>query len=197
MSIIWKKITEVLKQKTDSVFGKFRKKRKSGESRPSDGVYLCCIMAWEICEFTRRIHQISRKSYRLTIVDDGSEASYVALLKAGHDINRLTLVTERGKHFEDLMDDIYEENGLVVEVAETGQKVPGITVEFGERFRISLEDGTLYDKILFSLDGREWEAGALQEFLFGESSYELFLFGEWELPEAYRGRIFVEKLANS
>lgn len=167
------------------------------KSASSDGLYLCCIMAWEICEFARRIHRISRKRYRLTIVDDGGEAAVITLLKAGHDINRMTLVTDREEHFADIVDDIYEENGLVVEWTDKMRKYDGITVEFGGNFRIYMEDGTVYDKILFSLDGQEWEAGALQALLFGESSDELFLFGAGELPEVYNGRVFVEKLANS
>lgn len=197
MDIRWKKIIGILKQKIERLSGCLRGEKIPEEEAPSDGLYLCCIMAWEICEFARRLHQIPRKKYRLTIVDDGGEAAFVTLLKAGHDINRLTLVTDREEHFADIAEDIYEENGLVVEVTENEAGHGGITVEFKGAFRICMEDGTIYDKILFNLDGREWEAGALQKYLFGESSDELFLFGTGEVPEAYVGRVFVEKLANS
>lgn len=188
---------EILKQKIERFSHRMRDTTGREECKPSDGVYLCCVMSREICEFARRIHSVPRRKYRLTIMDDGGEAAAVTLLKSGHDINRMTLVTDREEHFESVIDELYEEEGLVVEIADRDRETEGMTVEFNGTFCVRMDDNTRYDKIFFSLDGKEWEAGELQELLFGESSDELFLFGEGELPDGYAGRIFVEKLANS
>lgn len=191
----WKQIIKILKEN----ILRFAGKESDGTVRDEkpDGQYLCCIMAWEICEFARRLHAIPKKSHRLIIVDDGSEAAFLALEKAGHDINHMTLVTDREEHFERILSEIYEEDGLVVEVAGQRDEAAGMVLEFDGTFCLRLRDGTFYDRFFFCGNGREWEAGELQRILFGDSSEELFLFGRRELPDDYKGCIYVERLANS
>lgn len=192
----WKKILHLLK-KRKSGWRTEERSEQVPEEEKSDGQYLCCVMSWEICEFARRKHGIARKNHRIIIVDDGSESAMLVLRKAGHDINHLTLATDREEHFERILGEIYEEDGLVVEVTDRNLTERGMTLSFNGKFCIRMEDKTVYQTVFFHYEGKEWEAGELQTLLFGESSEELFLFGNGELPEDCKGRIFVQKLSDS
>lgn len=65
------------------------------------------------------IRRNPRKEWHMAILDDETYETEELLQRVSEDFNHLSIVTNRGEHFLDLSDLIYEETGLVLQI--TGQ----------------------------------------------------------------------------
>lgn len=85
--------------------------------------WLWCLMMDVLVEKVRVYRGISKKYVRLAIIDGGGEETFkiLPLLIPGQ--NYVTLITERRQEFETLLDQIYEEEGLLVQVEQKPLKL--------------------------------------------------------------------------
>lgn len=77
---------------------------------------LIYIMFDQIMNLAIKDNCIDRKEMRLTIIDSGdSKIDYILDLII-HDLNHLTIITQRAEYFKEYVDIIYDNTGLVIEV---------------------------------------------------------------------------------
>ncbi|ROR28654.1 hypothetical protein EDD66_104241 [Mobilisporobacter senegalensis] len=74
------------------------------------------IMIIPIMERTLKIHSIDMKDMRLKIIDSGDcKIDYILELLV-NDLNHLTIITPRPEYFNEFVDIIYDNTGLVIEI---------------------------------------------------------------------------------
>lgn len=67
-------------------------------------------------DFLIRKHDILRKEMRLLIIDGGSKDVCSILKNIYQDVNYMTICTERKEHFEPLLEDAFNQTGLMIEM---------------------------------------------------------------------------------
>lgn len=98
----------------------FVKKRESPETEeeaPEKSFFLYVTNAPRILTWLRREKGISQKNLELTVIDNGEEPAWqveelIELLTT--DLNLLYVVTDRAAVFEELSDEAFEEQGLLI-----------------------------------------------------------------------------------
>ena len=197
------------------LFHKSKKKLRTATLQQENADYLYDVMMGKILIHIRRTRGLSGKTLRVVLVDDDYEGAELVIQKIYPDLNYLTIVTKEEERFENLAEDICYDSGLMLGFSESIPREADVILEPAHR-RIQINrpaaknhesnefliyrDDILYgdgripemielSSLRFTLNGILYDAPSLQKKLWGETTSDLRLFGNGEIPEEYVGCI--------
>lgn len=93
----------------------------------ADGNLIPLLFMNEMIEWIRNKHEISEKEQHIVIIDSGGFSSGFVLSHLEDTLNHLTIITKREQYFEEYVEYMYEQTGLLVSVisGEVQTKVEG------------------------------------------------------------------------
>jgi len=125
-----------------------------------DGGMIPYLMLDEIVRYVCKKHQISRRELRPVVMAGTAQETFAVLKKLGTDLNRLTIVTDTSEEYEEFAHQAFEEQGLLVRVAERPldrELYGNLFLELSPRFRGDYKwypDGS----VVLNLSGNSYQA---------------------------------------
>ena|GEM_PF-2771835 len=89
----------------------------------ADGNLIPLLFTNEIIEWIRNKHEISEKEQHIVIMDSGGFAPGFVLSHFEDTLNHLTIITKREQYFEEYVEYMYEQTGLLVSVVSDAVQI--------------------------------------------------------------------------